>query len=166
MFNLTPTLTATLTAALLITTAAVAKTDEMVSSIEVSIDLDAVTNKLAAHRFATIADDLKNVLTTQLVDRIGTTGTKITIDLSEVELSNSYTEVVGSADTRLVGDVKISDVTKNEDAKVFVLTIDVNQAKTALPADFDMASLSASSTEYYQAMISAFAKSVVSELNK
>ena len=165
MFRLSPPFAVALTAALIVATAAFANPDDKVSAIEVSIDLDAVTNKTAARRFATIADDLKNALSTQLVDRIATEGATITVDLSELELSNSYTELVGSADTRLVGDVKITDDSQSSNAKVFTLTIDVNQAKSALATDIDLTKLSASSAEYYQALIDAFAKSVIAELD-
>lgn len=137
---------------------------DMVSTIEVTIDLPAVTNKAAAVRFTHISDDLKNAITALLVDRIAPEGEKIGIDLSEVELSNSYTEAIGTADTRLVGIVSITDPKDNSNFRNYTLTVDVNQAKTFLPTTVDMSTLSSSSDEYYTALIHAFAQAVIDKL--
>ena len=136
---------------LLLSTASFAGPEDMVSKIDVSIDLPAVTNKAAALRYTNIADDLKDAISAILVDRIADTGMVLTIDISEVELSNSYTETVGSADTRLVGSVNVADAANNANAKGFVLTVDVNQARTMFPADLDYTMISAGSNEYYKA---------------
>ncbi len=151
---------------LLLSTASFAGPEDMVSKIDVSIDLPAVTNKAAALRYTNIADDLKDAISAILVDRIADAGMVLTIDISEVELSNSYTETVGSADTRLVGSVNVADAANNANAKGFVLTVDVNQARTMFPADLDYTMISAGSNEYYKAMIDAFAAGVVAEMDK
>lgn len=136
----------------------------MIESVDVSIDLPAVTNKAAAMRFGHIADDLKAAIAALLVDRVAPGGAKITVDISEVELSNSYTETAGIADTKLVGLVHILDDKQNKLFDNYTLTVDVNKAKTFLPATVDMTTLKASSDEYYRAMIQAFATTVVSKL--
>ncbi len=150
-------------ASLFIATASFAATD-MVSAVDVTIDLPAVTNKAAAARYSNISGDLKNAIMALLVDRLADDGMKVGVDISEVELSNSFTETVGSADTRLEGIVSITDVKDNSNFKSYTLTVDVNQAKTFFPATMDMATLTASSDEYYQAMIQAFAKAIVDRL--
>lgn len=144
---------------------ALAGTD-MVSTVDVTIDLPAVTNKAAALRFTNISDDLKNAITALLVDRIAADGEKIGIDISEVELSNSYTEDAGTADTRLVGIVSITDAADNSNFESYTLTVDVNQIKTFLPTTVDMTTLKASSDEYYKALIQAYATAVVGKLAK
>ena len=88
------------------------------------------------------------------------------IDISEVELSNSYTEIIGAADTHLVGAVNVSDALNNANAKGFTLTVDVNQARTMFAPDLDVTTISAGSDAYYQAMIAAFAANVVIEMDK
>ncbi len=150
-------------ASLFIAAASFAATD-MVSSVDVSIDLPAVTNKAAALRYTHISDDLKNAIMSRLVDRLADEGMKVGVDISEVELSNSFSETIGSADTHLQGIVSITDVKDNSNFKSYTLTVDVNLAKTYFPATVDMTTLSASSDEYYQAMIQAFAQSVVDRL--
>ena len=150
-------------AAMLISTAAFAA--DMVKEIDVSLEIDAVTNPAAALRYANTADDLKNAIAARLVDRTDPDkGVTIDINLSEVELSNSYTEMVGAADTRLVGDVKVTEgpSLKNE----YQLSVDVNQAKVFFPATVDMTKLTASSDEFYTSMITAFADAVVVRLDK
>ena len=139
---------------------------DMVSAIDVTIDLPAITNKAAALRFTHIADDLKNAISTLLVDRLAPEGVKIGIDISEVELSNTYTEDAGTADTRLVGIVSITDVADNSNFDSYTLSVDVNQVMTFMPAATDMKTVKASSDQYYNALIKAFAASVVEKLAK
>ena len=57
------------------------------------------------------------------------------VDLSEVAMSKSSTELAGSADTRPICNGGIGDETRSATAKVFTLKIDVNQARSALAAD-------------------------------
>lgn len=150
-------------AAMLLSTAALAA--DKVKEIDVSLDLDAVTNQEAALRFANTADDLKNAIAARVLDRADPDeGLTIDINLSEVELSSSFTEAVGAADTRLVGDVKVTEgpSLKGE----YQLTVDVNQARTFFPATVDLTKLTANSDEYYNAMIAAFADAVVVRLDK
>ena len=151
-------------AAMLFATAAFAAADK-VKEIDVSLDIDAVTNPAAAMRYANTADDLKNAIAARLIDRTDADeGVTIDINLSEVELSNSFTEMVGSADTRLVGDIKVTNgpSLKSE----YQLSVDVNQAMVFFPATVDLTKLSASSDEFYASMITAFADAVVVRLDK
>ena len=149
-------------ACLFVTTPAFAAS--MIESVDVSIDLPAVANKAAALRYSHIADDLKTAIAALLVDRLAPGGAKITVDISEVELSNSYTETAGIADTKLVGLVHVLDDKANVNFDNYTLTVDVNKAKTFLPVTVDMTTLKGSSDEYYRAMIQAFATTVVGKL--
>ena len=158
---LAPTLTA-----LLLATTAMAGPDDKVAAIDVLVDLPAITNPAAALRYTHIADDLKAAIAARLDGRMEETGITIGIDVSEVELSNSFTDVVGSADTRLVGNVTFSDLADNSNSKNFELTIDVNQAKAYFATGVEVMTLSANSNEFYRAMIDAFAEAVVARLNE
>jgi len=151
-------------AAVLMSTAAFAAA-EKVKEIDVSLDLDAVTNPAAALRFATTADDLKGAIAARVLERADPDeGVTIDINLSEVELSNSYTDLVGAADTRLVGAVKVTEgpSLKSE----YELSVDINQALPFFPANVDMTILTASSDDFYKAMIAAFADAVVVRLDE
>lgn len=144
--------------------AAFAGPTDPIAKIEVSIDLDEVTNKAAALRYNEIAVDLQSALAARLVSRIAEEGMSVTIDLSEAELSSTFTEVVGAADTRLVGSVNISDASNNLNYESYILSVDVNQGLLYLPADMKLSDLSANSDEYYKAMIETFADTVAAKL--
>lgn len=138
----------------------------MVKSIDVLVDMTAVTNAAAATRFATFEGDLENALTARLVDRIAEEGVNVIVDISEVELSNSFTEARGLADTRLVGTVKITDVTNNTNYDAYELTVDVNSEVPFFPVGTDLVTLPVTSEVYYNAMIAAFANAVVVRLTQ
>lgn len=138
---------------------------DKIQAVDVTFDLQAVNNKAAALRFTKISDDLKNAISALIVDRLADEGAHIGIDISEVELSNSFTEAVGAADTRLEGIVAITDAKDNSNFQAYVLTVNIDQAKGFLAKDVDMTTLKASGDEYYKAMIQAFAKAVVDRLD-
>lgn len=151
---------------LMLAGAAFAAADDKVKSVAVEMDITALTNAAAAVRFANTADDLQGAILARLVDRTAEEGMDIKIDLSEVELSNSFTDAVGAADTRLVGVVNVSDMNDNTNFNTYELTVTVEQATPFLPKDFDQATLTASSDEFYQALIAAFADGVVRRLDE
>ncbi len=151
---------------LMVAGAAFAAPDDKVKSVEVEMDITALTNAAAAVRFANTAADLQGAILARVVDRTGEEGMDIKIDLSEVELSNSFTDAVGAADTRLVGSVRVTDDTDNSNFNSYELTVTIEQAAPFFPQEFDQASLTASSDEFYQALIAAFADGVVTRLDE
>lgn len=137
----------------------------MVKEIEVSADLTAIKNPLAATYWTDLSDDVENAIVARLTDRISEDGVSISIDLSEVELSNSFQEALNIADTSLVADVKVSSDTDNSAHNTYNLTVNINQAMLFLPEGTDVSQLSQDSTEYYDALINAFADAVVVRLD-
>ncbi|MBL9059868.1 MAG: hypothetical protein JNK88_07580, partial [Mangrovicoccus sp.] len=137
-----------------------------VSEVIVAVDLGAVTNTAAAKHFATLDADLKNALMTRLVDRIGPQGLKIEIDISEVELSNFYQEAANTADTKLVGQVNVSHLTDNTDFASYELAVGVNDVTPLASAETTQTTPAQSTEKYYDAMIGAFADSVVARLGQ
>lgn len=163
---LTPAFLALFLATTALVSPAFATADAKVKDIVVSIDLPAISNAAAAKRYSHISDDLKAAIAARLVDRLADEGVKISIDLSEVELSSSFTDAIGAADTRLVGNVNISDEKDNSHFSAYELTVNINQAKPFFPANQDYSKLSADSDVFYNAMITAFADAVVKKLNE
>lgn len=153
-------------AGLLIAGAAFADPDDKVKSVEVEMDITALTNAAAAERFANTATDLQNAILARVVDRTAEEGMEIKIDLSEVELSNSYTDAIGAAETRLVGTVNVSDMNDNTNFNTYELTVNVDQVIPFLPEGYEVATMTASSDEFYTAMIDAFADGVVRRLDE
>ena len=149
---------------ILLSSVAFAGPDGMVKEIDVTIDLPAVTNPAAALRYGNIAMDLKAAMLARLTDRIAEEGMRVTVDISEVELSNSFQEDLGLGDTRLVGAVKVSDENDNSHFDAYELTVNVEKLRTYYPAELDLTTLTASSDAYYTAMVDAFADGVVERL--
>ncbi len=145
---------------------AFAANDSLVREIVVEIDLDEVTNPAAAARYATITADLQSALATRLEGRMAPEGMRMTIDISELELSNSFQETLGLADTKLVADVHLTDVAGTTSLTSYQLTVNIEQAKTFFPPEVDLATMTASSDAYYIAMVEAFATAVVERLDR
>lgn len=156
----------TLAAALVLATTlpAMAADPTPVKGIAVTTELSAVSNEAAAAYWATLDTDLKTALATRLANRIGDTGAEIVIDIQEVSLSNGFTEKLGLADTRIVGDIVVTDEDDNRRNQFYTLTIDVNRATPMLPAGTDVTTLPADTRVYYTAMVDAFAENVVDNL--
>lgn len=137
----------------------------MVKDVEVTADLTAIENPQAATYWATVADDVKNAIAARLTDRIADDGVSIKIDLSEVELSNSFQEALNIADTKMVGTVNVKPQEPGDGGfNSYELTVNINQAMALMPAGTDVSTLSQDSAEYYSSMVNAFADGVVSRL--
>ena len=151
--------------ALVLSSTAMAASQTMVRTIDVSIDLEAVTNAAAAQRFATLDADLQTALMTRLVDRIDPEdGVNIEIDLSEVELSNFFDQAYDTAENKLVGQVNVSHPTDNTDFNSYELAIAVHDVTPIAAAVEGRLTPAESSDKYYDAMIAAFADAVVERL--
>ena len=156
----------TLAAALVLSTSlpALAEDAGLVKDIAVTAELSAVSNETAAAYWATLDTDLKAAIATRLADRIGETGAEIVIDIEEVSLSNGFTEKLGLAETRLVGDIMVKDEDDNRRNQFYTLTIDVNAATPMMPAGTDITTLPADTRVFYNAMVDGFAQNVVDNL--
>ncbi|NJM81863.1 MAG: hypothetical protein HC844_04595 [Tabrizicola sp.] len=151
-------------ALLLVVTAAQAEGDRTVKSVEVDADLAAIENPAAAAYWTSIADDLENAIVARITDQIADDGVDLSIDISEVELSNGFQDALGLADTKLVGRVKMTHASDNTRFETFDLSVDVNSAIPYLPAGMDVTIIPAETREFYDAMISAYAEAVVDRL--
>jgi hypothetical protein len=151
------------TTALFMATAAVAQ-DSMVKEIDVTAEITAITNAEAAAYWTNVADDLENAIVARLVDRIGEDGSKISIDIDELSLANSFQNRLGLEDAVLVGQVNQTNETDNAKFESYLLTVTARTAQ-AFAADGTVLSGAFDDTpEYYAALIAAFADGVVSRL--
>jgi hypothetical protein len=91
---------------------------------------------------------------------------KITIDISEIELSTGFTEAFNLADTRLAGTVQVIGTADNPDSTRYDLVVDVDAAKAYFPEGTVLADLSADSSVYYDTLVTAFADTVLQNLDK
>lgn len=150
---------------LFLATGALAQDSDLIKEISVEMDLTAIVNPEAAKRFGTLATDLQGAIAARLVDRIGEEGRKLTVDISEAELSNAFTGGAGLAESRLVGLVHVTDENDNSHFNTYTLTVTIDQARVYFPPETDEATLTASSDAYYTSLISAFAEAVADRID-
>ncbi|MGR3760255.1 hypothetical protein ACUXV3_08980 [Roseobacteraceae bacterium NS-SX3] len=147
------------------TTAAAAGT--MVSEIEVNADLSAIETYEAAQVWTGLESDLETALAERLVDQIAEKGAEdtaeIEIDIDTVSLASNFEQALGVGEWVLKGDVDIDmpDPSKNMN---YTLTVSADQANVYYPEGTDPAALTVNSTEFYSAIVDAFADNVVSKL--
>jgi len=154
-----------LAAGLVMSSAIPAFSETIVREVEVTADLEAIQNEKAAAHWATLADDLENAIVAGLVGKTGEEGAKILVDIDEVELANTYQEVTGIAESRLVGDVAVTHDSDNTKFDAYELTVTFEQATPFMPQGVDLALVTTDSQEYYDAMIKAFADHIVRKLD-
>ena len=141
-----------------------AHAEVMVRDVEVSADIEAIQNEKAAAYWANLSDDLKNAIMTDLVGKVGEDGSKIVIDIDEVELANSYESSLGIAESRLKGSVAVLNDKDNTKYDGYDLTVTFEQAGPYFLPGTDLTLVTRDSAEYYDAMIDAFADHVVENL--
>ena len=156
-------LSAALATALLSTTVA-AFAAVMVEEVEVSVDLDAIQNSKAADHWTAIADDLENAIVSRLTDRVTEDGAKISVDIDEVELANSWQSALNVADSRLAGHVNVTHQSDNTAFDSYDLSVTFEQAGPFFLPGTDLTTLTTDSKVYYDGMIAAFADNVVANL--
>lgn len=151
-------------AATLLATTALAQEPTMVKEVDVEADLSAVQNPRAASYWTNIADDLENAIVARLTDRIADDGVKVSVDISEVELANTFENLTNVADTRMVAQVNVTSETDNTKFNSYELTLSVEQALPYFPPGTVVTAITVENRDYYTAMIEGFAQAVVDRL--
>lgn len=142
--------------------------DMKVKAIEVSSDVGAIQNAQAATYFGNLKADLEAAIAARVADRATTSqseeGVTISVDINEVELSNTFQNITNLAATKLEGNVNVFDK-DNTALQSFTLAVTVEQAAAYFPAGTDLAALTLDTPVYYQAMVNAFAEGVVERID-
>ncbi|MCB2124208.1 MAG: hypothetical protein WBC03_03160 [Albidovulum sp.] len=138
--------------------------ETIVREVEVTVDMASIQNEKAAAHWATLADDLENAIIAGLVGKTGEEGAKVLVDIDEVELANTYQELTGVAESRLVGDVAVTHDSDNTKFDAYKLTVTFEEASPFVPEGIDLAKVTTDSHEYYDAMVKAFADHIVRKL--
>lgn len=157
--------TATALTASLLAITAPAYGETLVKEVNVEVDLESIQNAKAAEHWTGIADDLENAMVERLVGMTSEDGAKISVDIDEVELSNSLQSAMGTAESKLMGRVNISHESDNTKFDTYDLTVTFEQAGPFFLPGTDLTAITTDSEEYYNAMIAAFADAVVTRLN-
>ena len=138
---------------------------QSVKAVDVTADITAISNAQAAVYWANLAADLKLAIVSRIPDRISDSGATITVDISEIELSNSFQELTGASQSKLSGDITIENRTASSGPGKYEMSVTVEQAGGFFPAGTDLATLTMDSPAYYQALIAAYADGVVRRLD-
>jgi hypothetical protein len=87
---------------------------DKVAEVTVSADVGTLPNATAAAYWATLPEDLQAAIMAELAGRTDAGGSRISVDISEIELSSSFERAIGAADGVLVGTVKVDDPNNNQ----------------------------------------------------
>ena len=136
----------------------------MVQEVKVAVDATALENNKAAAHWVTLSGDLSAAILKRLPDGISKDGALIDIAIDSLSLANSLQAANGTADSRLIGSVKVSGI-GNDPTQIYDLTVSFADASPFFPEGTDLTKITTDSMEYYQAMIDAFADHVVAKLN-
>jgi len=151
------------TTALFLGTAAIAATP--VQEIDVQADLTAISNPKAALYWGHLAEDLKAALTARLVGQLADQGAKVSVDIDELSMANTFEEITDVAEARLSGKVHITSQTDNSKFDSFDLTVDATTLN-ALDAEGKLKKGAFTDAKaYYLAMVNTFADQVAARLN-
>lgn len=140
-----------------------AATDTPVESVKVSADITAIQNQRAAKYWGNVSKDLEAAILERVADRVAEKGSRITVDINEIALANSFETTVGVADSVLVGNVMISS-DDNSKYDAYEMSISMDMANKYLPKGAVAIASMTDAPEHYRAMINAFASNVVERL--
>lgn len=136
--------------------------------VEVDVDLDALGTAAAGTRWNDISDDLENALAARLVNSAFLSAnpqTSVIIDINEVSIAGSLEAAAGVAETALEGTVNVTHPSDNTVFDTYDLSVSFADAGPSyIPEGTDMATVTATSDAYYDAMINAFADRVAERL--
>lgn len=135
-----------------------------VQEVTVAVDAAALENAKAAAHWATLSGDLSTAILKRLPDGVAKEGVVIDIAIDSLSLANSLQAATGTADSQLMGSVKVSTL-NNDPTEMYDLTVSFADASPFFPVGTDLTKITTDSMEYYQAMIDAFADHVVAKLN-
>lgn len=140
-----------------------AATPTPVESVKVEADITAIKNERAAKYWGNVAQDLQAAILARVADRVADKGSRISVDVNEISLANSFETTVGASDSVLVGNVMVSS-DDNSKYDAYELSITMDMANKYLPAGAVAIASMTDAPEHYRAMIDAFAANVVDRL--
>lgn len=141
--------------------------DMKIKDVEVKADVGSIQNAQAAQYFGNLPTDLKAAIAARVADRATTSqsesGATISVDVNEVELSNTFQNITNLASTKLEGNVNVFE--GGTALRSFTLAVSVEQAAAFFPEGTDLQALTLDTPVYYQAMVNAFADAVVQRID-
>jgi hypothetical protein len=136
----------------------------LISSIEVDADLTAVDSPGAVTYWKNLSDDLETAIASQFAGSIDPSGHPLTVDIDELSLSESYAAGSAIDNASLSGLVTLGDIVP--DARpdtAYTVTATASDAVPYMDSDGNTG-VSATSAEYYKAIVQAFARGTAQTL--
>ena len=128
-----------------------------VSNVEVDVDLSAIATRQAAHHWSTLEADIAGALGEEFLGMTSPQGYLVRVDVDELSLAALSSPRLGADEARLTGRIEMVDVMRDKVVRSFAVSASSNEAALFLPPGGDIAKVSPSSHEFYEAVVRAFA---------
>ena len=159
-----PTL-ATLTLGLALSAPAFAADDRGVGNLRVEAEPESAQGAAAINRIAIVDEDIENAISRRIEERLAAAGINVSVDLERIEVATGYDALIGNDASVIAGRVDLRDVQEVPVHKSFDVTATAAQVNS--PAiDPDTTVLPASSSQFYDAMVEAFALGVTQTIDE
>jgi len=136
-----------------------------VGSLRVDAPVAAAQGAAAANRISVVDKDVREAITTRIEDRLAAAGIKVEVELDRVELASAYDAMQGRDVSVISGQVQLRDVMDVPQHKSFSVTAEARQVN-AVSTDPNETVIPASSEQFYDAMVNAFAIGVTRTLDQ
>lgn len=153
----------TTAAALLLAGTAWAADVHIVKEIDVQFELADIESEVAAEFWADLESDLEEAIAVRVVDQIGEEGSVVSIDIDEVDISNTFQGALG-VDSSLTGAIEVkneADPTKNS---YYDLRVTVDESGKFETTDDGIMIVTHEREAVYDAVVNTFADGVVKRL--
>jgi hypothetical protein len=127
-----------------------------ISDVSVQADLPAVGTREAVAYWQNLSADLETAIAAQFTGRIDPAGKQIQVDVDEISLGSPFAAGATAQSATLSGRVSLVNP-DGTSAATYDVTATAQDVATYLPPGSDLVSIPASSAEYYQAIVQAFA---------
>lgn len=135
----------------------------LISDISVTADLPAIGSRQATTYWANLDRDLEAAIASQFVGAIDPLGKRITVDVDEISLATPFATGATAETARLSGRVQLLNLDGTSVA-AYDVTATSQDVATYLPPGSTLVSIPPTSTEYYQAIVKAFAQGTANTL--
>jgi hypothetical protein len=128
-----------------------------VADISVEADLAAVGSRQAVSYWQGLSSDLETAIASEFVGRIDPAGNSIVVDVDEISLSSPFSSSATAQTAVLSGRVELLNPAGTREA-AYDVTASAQDVQDFLPVGTDITSVPPTSTEYYAAVVQAFAR--------
>ena len=133
-----------------------------ISEVRVDTDLSAIGSAEAMGYWQNLSADLETAIAAEFAAQIDPAGKRILVDVDELTLANALTAGLTPQDATLAGRVTLENP-NGTTAAAYDVTATSNDVRSYLPPGTTR--VSPTSTEYYQAIVRAFARGTATTLN-